>query len=622
MFDASWFLWASLFALLLGPLVYELAVHRRRILPALDGFVIGTVGALVLFGILPEATATAGWMAVAAAALGFAALTLLERVTRISVQGIHGAFIALAFVALLVHVVLDGVAVHAPDDDVGFAVVVHRVPFAIGVWWLLKPRVGAVGAALALVLVAAATLAGFELGHGALSLLEGPKVAVFQAGMGGALLHVLGHRTGHRTAHPRTERGLGLHLVETVALLVGAGLFALSLHDEERSPLLTYAARFWDYCVEAAPALLLGYALAGVLVVLLPKASSGWLQGRTPFGSALRGTAFGLPLPICSCGVIPLYQGLVTRGAPPAAAIAFLIATPELGIEAVLLSFPLLGPELAVARVVAAVAVALGVALVLGSALPGRAPGPAEAAHDVAHRSWPAKILAALRHGFVEVLDDTAAWIVAGIAVAAAIDASSLHGILAQLPAGSDIVLAALLGAPLYVCASGATPLAAALLVAGLSPGAVLTFLLAGPATNVTTLGTLAQLHSRKTAAAFAGLVTAGAIALGFLTNAVLPEAGPTVARAGHLHESGSLLGVASAVLFLAGVLFSVLRRGPSGFLHPVLHLGGHDHGHGHGHDHHHHDHDHHHHDHHDHDHHDHDHDPPPPVAPDRGCCS
>ena len=114
-------------------------------------------------------------------------------------------------------------------------------------------------------------------------------------------------------------------------------------HDEHHAGTLGYAQRFLHLMLETSPALLIGYALAGALKVALPRASLGWVSRGGSLSQAVRGMAFGIPIPICSCGVVPVYQGLVKRGVPAAAGMAFLVATPELGIESLLLSIPLLG---------------------------------------------------------------------------------------------------------------------------------------------------------------------------------------------------------------------------------------------------------------------------------------
>ncbi len=375
--------------------------------------------------------------------------------------------------------------------------------------------------------------------------------------------------------------------------------------------------RFLELALQSAPALVVGYLLAGLAAAFLPQASLAWTRRGSRWEQSARGMLFGLPIPICSCGVVPLYQSLVRRGVPVPAAMAFLVATPELEIGAVMLSFPLLGAELTAARLLAAMAVAL----LIGALIGGRTPAP-HAARDqhkgrqMSEATFKDRLERAMRFGLREVVDDTAPWIVVGLAIAAIVTAAGTPDWLAHMPVGIDVIIFAALGLPIYVCASGATPLAAALIFAGASPGAAIAFLLSGPATNVTTLGVLSKLHDKRTATLFGVGVVVLAIGVGYAINLALPASMPT--PSGQLGELAHDSWWQWAGLFAAAVLFgvSLLRRGPRNWLHTVLHFGDrHAHHHDHHHegpcDHEHHDHDHHHNGHCDHEHNDHSHHDP-----------
>jgi hypothetical protein len=206
------------------------------------------------------------------------------------------------------------------------------------------------------------------------------------------------------------------------------------------------------------------------------------------------------------------------------------------------------------------------------------------------------KLKRAFRFGFIEVLDQTLAWIVLGIAIAASLDTGALAPLLTKLPYGMDVFLAAVIGMPIYVCASGATPLAAGMLAAGLSPGAGIAFLLAGPATNITTFGVLSQLHGKRMAFMFGLAVTVVSTLLGLAINLVIGQDFSLMVTATEGEHGNTwqwaLLGMLG--LFCA---LSIYRQSPRGFIGGMFHP---DHGHGHdhhdhGHDHHH-DHGHHHH--------------------------
>jgi hypothetical protein len=268
--------------------------------------------------------------------------------------------------------------------------------------------------------------------------------------------------------------------------------------------------------------------------------------------------------------VVPVYRSLVRRGVPLTAGLAFLVATPELGIDAILLSVPLLGVPLTVVRVVAAFGLALVVALLVGAMTPETtpkpSPAPAEALPPLA-----ARLKEGLRYGLADLVDDTLPWIGVGLVVAALAEPLFGHDLLLSLPSAVQVPLAAVLGIPLYVCASGATPIAAMAVHKGLSAGAALTFLLAGPATNATTFGVLTALHGRGLAIRFGLVLTGVAILVGWGVDA-LGVALPVMAHPDDLHAHGpDPLGWASAAMLLGLGLASLTRLGARGVVDQVL---------------------------------------------------
>ena len=190
---------------------------------------------------------------------------------------------------------------------------------------------------------------------------------------------------------------------------------------------------------------------------------------------------------------------------PFTAAVAFLIATPELEIAAILLTFQLMGTEIALARVLAAAVLAIAVGVLIGALgqsaqtqEEARLPDELADTPQTGNRLW-----SMFRFGYGDAVDNTAAWILLGIGLSSMLAPYLTQEFFASLPTGIDVPLAALLGLPLYVCASGSTPLAAIMVFQGLSPGAAIAFLLTGPATNITTFGVLHRLHGRRIAVLF-----------------------------------------------------------------------------------------------------------------------
>jgi hypothetical protein len=349
--------------------------------------------------------------------------------------------------------------------------------------------------------------------------------------------------------------------------LLAVGAVTLLAHDHsEDAHLDTHLETFLHLALESAPALLAGYVLAGLITALVPAGGTRWLQSPSRLGQSLRGVAFGLPLPVCSCGVLPLYESLVRRGIPAAAGVAFLVATPELGLDAVLLSVPLLGLPLTVARVVAAFVIALTVGILIAPSATSDAPPPPPPA---AQRPLRTRLRAGLRYGLVELVDHTLPWVLLGLGIAAVAAPLLGHPALRALPPAVQVPLFALVGIPLYVCASGATPVAAVAVQQGVSAGAALALLIAGPATNVTTFGVLSALHSRGMALRFGLLVVGLAMVAGWAVDA-LDLAVPALDMTGAHHSEGPLAWLALALVGALTVA-SLFRQGPRGLLGQIV---------------------------------------------------
>jgi hypothetical protein len=220
------------------------------------------------------------------------------------------------------------------------------------------------------------------------------------------------------------------------------------------------------------------------------------------------------------------------------------------------------------ARVVAAFVVALVAAMVVGRLLDDQ-PRPEETAASTKPLGVGARVIDGLRYGLGELVDHTLPWIILGVALAAIIEPLLSPAAFATMPELAQVPLFAILGIPLYICASGATPFAAVLVFSGVSPGAALAFLLTGPATNVTTFGVLTSLHGRRVAIIFGLTVTAAAIVSGWVVDATLTEV--TVALDPHEHSSIPWYQFVTAAGLGALFLSSLFRQGPRGMLHQVF---------------------------------------------------
>ncbi len=591
----------SLGVLLLGPALLAWVQRaplwlQTTAMQGMDGFVLVSVAGIVLADVLPHALGEAGIWAVPLVLLGLLGPSLAERWLHRAAERVHAVALLLGMAGLVLHATLDGVALASGDarPQLATAVLLHRLPEGLTIWWLLRPTYGRRIAGLALALVAAATILGMWAGPS--TVPDGAAIGLIESLVAGSLLHVVMHRP-HPLIH--VAQGYRGRFASGVGGLAGLAVVAALLGHDPHGEMA--AQGFLHFLLESAPALLLAYLFAGVVQAMLPAASAAWMRRGGAFSQAVRGVLFGLPLPICSCGVVPVYRSLMMQGVPAAAGLAFLVATPELGLDAILLSWPLLGGRMAVTRLVAAACVALGVGWLVGRNLP-----PLHAHHGQSTlpqkntQAWPARLRQGLLLGFGEIVDHTGPWLLLGLILAALAEPELKAGLLTHLPPGLDVPLFALLGMPLYVCASGATPLVAVLVAHGVSPGAGLALLLTGPATNVSTFGVLARLHGTPTALRFGAVMAALAIAAGYVCNQVLgayhvPEM--TVDAHDALHSVQRVCAWLLAVLFAA----SALRQGARGFLGQVMafddrdhvdpetahgHDHGHQHDHGHGHHH------------------------------------
>lgn len=576
-------LFLSLVALAAGPLFVGRLSTRPGLAAAVDGFVVTAIPLLVLLPLVPHAIEEREALLLVVVALGFAAPFALARLSQAADRGVHGWGLLLGTLGLALHALVDGSALGVANQLGGWglapAVILHRLPVGLAIWWLAERNFGRKAAVGALAMLMGATVAGFFAGSSAARLAGWHEwLHLFQAAVAGSLVHVAFHRhpSGNERAEPKFE---AVGAVAATVLI----LFALvPANGGETAAAQGFLTRLLALAAESAPALLIAYLAAGLLSAYLPGASIRWLGGGSAVSQASRGMAVGLPFPICSCGVVPLYRSLVDRGAPPAAAMAFLVATPELGIDAVMLSIPLLGGPVTILRLCTAAAAALLVGWLVGGRLEARREVAVESkAVDSASDSSD-RFRTALRTGTGEVVDHTAPWILVGLLVAALVAPWLEGGWLAQLPPVLGVVLFAALGFPTYVCAASATPVVAALLAAGLSPGAGIAFLITGPATNVSTLGVVAGLHGRAAALRFAGTLVVFAISAGILVDAFFPAL-PVPSLAELTEEAPTVLQWISLAGLTALVLGSVFRRGVRRFWAELREGLGWDHDHSHG---------------------------------------
>ena len=359
----------------------------------------------------------------------------------------------------------------------------------------------------------------------------------------------------------------------------------------------------WDILVDSSVWMLFGFFMAGLLRAFVPPDIVARHLGRGRSGNVFKAALFGVPLPLCSCGVVPAAAGLRRLGASRGATASFLISTPETGVDSMAVSWALLDPLMTVLRPVSAFVTAMVTGLIVDAAdrepsagtqeaAPVQAcasgccscvkpsetspsePGPADFAKMAplgqasepeirpARPSLWRRFLDGQRFAFDDLLGDIAPWFGLGILLAGLITLYLPDDLGAMLPGAGAMLAMLLISLPMYVCATASTPIAAALALKGFSPGALLVFLLAGPATNAATILMVGKLLGKRSAAIYVASIIAMTLvcavaadalylALGFGVHAWLGDLGA---------EEGGFVSILAAVLMLAVLLRSAAQ--------------------------------------------------------------
>ena len=253
----------------------------------------------------------------------------------------------------------------------------------------------------------------------------------------------------------------------------------------------------WAVTVAASPYLLFGFLFAGIIRAFFNEHLIHRHLGKRSFKSVILASLFGVPLPLCSCGVMPVATSLRKSGASRGATTSFLISTPESGIDSIAISYALLDPVLTIIRPLAAFLTAL-FAGTLSNAFDkgqnnhdsenkdcGCSTGKEDSKAGIVQR-----IIGGIRYGFLDLLPSISLYLLQGL-ILAGIISYLIPDTWIQQYIGSGIkakFIMLIIGVPLYICATSSTPIAAALILKGMSPGTALVFLLAGPATNLATM--------------------------------------------------------------------------------------------------------------------------------------
>lgn len=291
---------------------------------------------------------------------------------------------------------------------------------------------------------------------------------------------------------------------------------------------------------EMSPYLLLGFLLAGLMHAFIPQKYYSKYLAKPNFKSVVNATLFGIPLPLCSCGVIPTAMSLRKEGASKGAATSFLIATPQTGVDSIIATSSLMGLPFAIIRPIAALITAI-----FGGTLVNKLDNNTEEHHEEHHEdehecechhehhehecgchhehehehptTFFQKIKSALQYGYVEMMEDIGKWLIVGLIVAGLITVFVPTEVFKVFNENTilSMLLVLAIAVPMYVCATGSIPIAVALIMKGLTPGAGLVLLMAGPACNMASMLVVKKVMGTKTLIIYLASIIIGSIVFG-----------------------------------------------------------------------------------------------------------
>ncbi len=329
-----------------------------------------------------------------------------------------------------------------------------------------------------------------------------------------------------------------------------------------------YFSELWFLVLEMAPWLLLGLIFAGLLKVYFPQEQINRFLGRSNFRSALNAALIGIPMPLCSCGVIPTGISFFKNGASRGATNSFMISTPQTGVDSILATYSMLGWPFALLRPFVALITGISGGVLTHFFTKKTTAPEGQGAMSVAVKeadlnasgsendccSDPASdccgpsgedrrhsLVRAADYAFIELLQDIAKWLIIGFLLAAFISVALPAEFFSSFQGLGIVELLLILAAsvPLYICATGSIPVAAVLLMKGVSPGAALVFLMAGPATNIATMTVLGKTMGRRSLMTYLGTIIGGALIFGLLVNHLIP-ADLFLNNIVHMHGDGT----------------------------------------------------------------------------------
>lgn len=326
---------------------------------------------------------------------------------------------------------------------------------------------------------------------------------------------------------------------------------------------------------EMSPYILLGFLFAGILRVFVRQRMMARHLSGHGWKPVVKAALLGIPLPLCSCGVLPTAVSLNRRGASRGATTSFLIATPQTGVDSIAATYSLLGLPMAILRPVAALVGSVFGGMAVDKTDKSVPPTPSLDSHNSQNQdtqdpvppTFLGKVVESIRYGMVDMVSAVGKWLVIGLIVAAVITVFMPDDLLVGLSSHPllAMLVMVLLAVPMYVCATGSIPIALSLMLKGLTPGVGFVLLMAGPAANMASVMVLNRSLGRRATAIYVGSVVVTAILFGVLVDYVLPAGWfvpPAVTHAScHAHHGFGLFPSLCSALLVALLIYSAVRN-------------------------------------------------------------
>ena len=316
--------------------------------------------------------------------------------------------------------------------------------------------------------------------------------------------------------------------------------------------------------------LLLGFLFAGILHVLVPQNLFSKYLSKNNWTSVLYATLFGIPLPLCSCGVIPTAMALYKEGASRGSVIAFLIATPQTGVDSIIATYSLLGLPFAIIRPVVAFFTSIFAGLSVNAFMNNKEKVfvPSQNKTEDKKLSFIQKIKRVFQYGYVEMMGDIGKMLLFGLIVAGLIVFFVPDNFFTIFKSNTllSMLLVLIVAIPMYVCATGSIPIAIALMIKGMSPGTALVLLMAGPAANIASMMVISKVLGKKTFIVYLVTLVISAIWFGLLIDIFLPASWFDVSSFAttateHCHGALHYFKVACSFILLALLINSILFK-------------------------------------------------------------